>query len=260
MPPGRTSRMLISARRMARPITAVARSLLPSALNVPAAPSSRRIGPFSTISTAQPPVEDGGAVQQELRLQHGGEGGQHGRKMHRQAAGHDGVDRQLLRGDRHAAHRLDAEQAGRAGSSPSRGRRARRPRWAGRSAGRRSSRWRGRVPGPHGCRRHRRSSRRAAWAWVSRGGRGGTGVYARGWLAATPGLGRERQPGRRVGDGTIARGLRKRCGSCGDGLPCTVAPRFLAPLRRASLRRCTARPCAIASRSLALLRRAFLAP
>ena len=58
MPPGRTSRMLISARRMARPITAVARSLLPSALKPPAAPSSRRIGPFSTISTAQPPVEE----------------------------------------------------------------------------------------------------------------------------------------------------------------------------------------------------------
>ena len=57
MPPGRTSRMLISARRIARPITAVARSLLPSALNEPAAPSSRRIGPFSTMNTAQPPVE-----------------------------------------------------------------------------------------------------------------------------------------------------------------------------------------------------------
>ena len=41
---------------MARPITAVARSLLPSALKVPVAPSSRRIGPFSTTSTAQPPV------------------------------------------------------------------------------------------------------------------------------------------------------------------------------------------------------------
>ena len=58
MPPGRTSRMLISASLMARPIAAVARSLLPNALNVPAAPSSRRIGPFSTISTAQPPVEE----------------------------------------------------------------------------------------------------------------------------------------------------------------------------------------------------------
>ena len=57
MPPGRTSRILISARRTARPITAVARSLLPSALNPPEAPISRRIGPFSTTSTAQPPVE-----------------------------------------------------------------------------------------------------------------------------------------------------------------------------------------------------------
>jgi hypothetical protein len=57
MPPGLTSRMLISARRIARPMTAVARSLLPRALNVPAAPSSRRIGPFSTTNTAQPPVD-----------------------------------------------------------------------------------------------------------------------------------------------------------------------------------------------------------
>ena len=72
MPPGRTSRMLISARRIARPITAVARSLLPSALNVPAAPSSRRIGPFSTTKHGAAAGGGGGAVQQELRLQHRG--------------------------------------------------------------------------------------------------------------------------------------------------------------------------------------------
>ena len=41
---------------MARPIAAVARSLLPNALKPPLAPISSRIGPFSTISTAQPPV------------------------------------------------------------------------------------------------------------------------------------------------------------------------------------------------------------
>ena len=51
-----------------------------------------------------------GAVQQEFRLKHGGEGGDDDGEMHRQAAGHDGVDRQFLRGDRHGAHRLDAEQ------------------------------------------------------------------------------------------------------------------------------------------------------
>ncbi len=56
MTPGRTSMRLMRQSRIARPITAVARSLLPSALNVPPAPSSRRIGPFSTTSTAQPPV------------------------------------------------------------------------------------------------------------------------------------------------------------------------------------------------------------
>ncbi len=39
-------------------MTAVARSLWPRALKLPAAPSSRRIGPFSTIRTAQPPVEE----------------------------------------------------------------------------------------------------------------------------------------------------------------------------------------------------------
>ncbi len=56
MPPGRTSSRLISPRRTARPITAVARPLLPSTLNVPTAPISRRMGPLSTINTAQPPV------------------------------------------------------------------------------------------------------------------------------------------------------------------------------------------------------------
>src|SRR5882757_3058770 len=56
MAPGRTSIRLIRQSRMARPITAVARSLLPSALKLPLAPSSSRIGPFSTTSTAQPPV------------------------------------------------------------------------------------------------------------------------------------------------------------------------------------------------------------
>ena len=56
MAPGRTSIRLIRQSRMARPITAVARSLLPSALKPPLAPSSSRIGPFSTTSTAQPPV------------------------------------------------------------------------------------------------------------------------------------------------------------------------------------------------------------
>ena len=56
MAPGRTSIRLIRQSRMARPITAVARSLLPSALKVPLAPSSSRIGPLITTSTAQPPV------------------------------------------------------------------------------------------------------------------------------------------------------------------------------------------------------------
>ncbi len=42
---------------MARPMTAVARSLLPRVLNEPAMPSSSRIGPLRMTSTAQPPVE-----------------------------------------------------------------------------------------------------------------------------------------------------------------------------------------------------------
>ena len=49
--------MFMRASRIARPMTAVARLALPSALNPPAASSSRRTGPFTTISTAQPPVE-----------------------------------------------------------------------------------------------------------------------------------------------------------------------------------------------------------
>ncbi len=56
MTPGRTSIRLIRQSRMARPITAVARSELPSALKLPVAPISNRMGPFSTTSTAQPPV------------------------------------------------------------------------------------------------------------------------------------------------------------------------------------------------------------
>ena len=46
MPPGRTSSRLINASRSARPMAAVARSLLASALNVELAPISRRIGPL----------------------------------------------------------------------------------------------------------------------------------------------------------------------------------------------------------------------
>ena len=56
MPPGRTSKRLMRARRIARPIVAVARSLLPSALKVALAPISCRIGPFIMTRTAQPPV------------------------------------------------------------------------------------------------------------------------------------------------------------------------------------------------------------
>jgi hypothetical protein len=52
----------------------------------------------------------GGAVQQQLRLQHGGEGGQHHGEMHRQAARHDGVDREFFGNDRGGTDRLDAEQ------------------------------------------------------------------------------------------------------------------------------------------------------
>ena len=43
-------------RRSARPIASEARSAPPSALNVPVMPSSRRIGPLTMTSTAQPPV------------------------------------------------------------------------------------------------------------------------------------------------------------------------------------------------------------
>jgi len=50
-----------------RPMTAVARSELASALKVPPAPSSRRIGPFSTTSTAQPPVLAVSAVKTARR-------------------------------------------------------------------------------------------------------------------------------------------------------------------------------------------------
>ncbi len=53
---GRTSIRLISASRMARPMTEVARSLLPSALNVGLAPISRRIGPLMMTRMAHPPV------------------------------------------------------------------------------------------------------------------------------------------------------------------------------------------------------------
>ena len=56
IPPGRTSNRLMRHRRTARPMTAVARSLLPSALNVPSIPSSRRTSPLTTMKTAQPPV------------------------------------------------------------------------------------------------------------------------------------------------------------------------------------------------------------
>ena len=56
MPPGRTSNRLMRHRRTARPTTALARSLLPSALNVPSMPSRRRSSPLMTMNTAQPPV------------------------------------------------------------------------------------------------------------------------------------------------------------------------------------------------------------
>ena len=52
----------------------------------------------------------GGAVQQEVGLQHGGDGGDHSGEVHRQAASHDGIDRKLLRGDRHASDWLDADK------------------------------------------------------------------------------------------------------------------------------------------------------
>ena len=53
---GRAVRLCLINLMDVRPMTAVARSLLPNALKVPLAPSSRRIGPFRTTSTAQPPV------------------------------------------------------------------------------------------------------------------------------------------------------------------------------------------------------------
>ena len=56
IPPGRTSSRLTRHSRTARPMTAVARSLLPSALNVPSIPISRRASPLTTTNTAQPPV------------------------------------------------------------------------------------------------------------------------------------------------------------------------------------------------------------
>ena len=44
---------LMRQRRIARPITAVARSLLPSALNVPSIPSARRTSPLTTMKMAR---------------------------------------------------------------------------------------------------------------------------------------------------------------------------------------------------------------
>ena len=56
MPPGRTSSRLMRQSRIARPTTALARSLLPRALKVPTMPSRRRSSPLTMTRIAQPPV------------------------------------------------------------------------------------------------------------------------------------------------------------------------------------------------------------
>ena len=74
MPPGRTSIMLISASRMARPITAVARSLLPSALNEPAGADLQTDRTVQDDEHGAAAGAGGGAMQQEFLLQHRGAG------------------------------------------------------------------------------------------------------------------------------------------------------------------------------------------
>ena len=176
MPPGRTSRMLISARRMRAADDrggAVAVAQRVEAAGGAELAADRAVQHDQDGAAAG---GGGGAVQQEFVRQHGGEGGQHDGEMHRQAAGHDGVDRQFFRGDRlwRAPARCRASWSGgdhrpvEAGLRP-------RPRSAARSAGRRSSRWRGTAPAPRGCRQHRRSSRRAAWPGSRGVGRLGRG-------------------------------------------------------------------------------------
>ncbi len=94
-------------------MTAVARSLFPSVVE--------RTGDAKFLANGT--VDDherdprrcrrigcGRAVQQELRPQHRGDRGEHDGKMHRQATGHDGIDREFFRRDRHSAHRLDADE------------------------------------------------------------------------------------------------------------------------------------------------------
>ena len=70
MPPGRMSSKLISASRSARPMTAVARSLLASALKVELAPISRRTGPSMMTRMAHPPVLDVTPWEKKLLLHH----------------------------------------------------------------------------------------------------------------------------------------------------------------------------------------------
>ena len=100
----------------------------------------------------------GHAVQEELLLHHGLPRGRDDGKVHRQAAGHHGVDGELLGGDRLLAHRLDADAAGPAASRPTPGRPRPRPASAAPRAGRRSSRCCDTAPARPRNRRRRRLS------------------------------------------------------------------------------------------------------
>ena len=105
IPPGRTSNRLMRTRRIARPMTAVARSLLPSALNVPSIARARRTAPLTTMKMAQPPVLAVAPCRVNSSRSMAASAVTTG-EVHRQATGHHRVDGDLFRGDRPDAHRF----------------------------------------------------------------------------------------------------------------------------------------------------------
>ena len=108
MPPSTLSKM----RRTLRPMVALARLALASALCVVFMPSARRIGPVDDDERRAAAGARGAAVQRVFGLAHRLDDRDDDRQILGQAAGHHRGDRDFLGGDAAAAHRLHADHVG----------------------------------------------------------------------------------------------------------------------------------------------------